>query len=48
MGNLLTQVRSSGELGSLAQMREVVSASSEVEHSEPAACKSAAGRFTEV
>jgi rhamnulokinase len=32
MGNLLTQVRASGELGSLAEMREVVRASSEVQH----------------
>jgi rhamnulokinase len=39
MGNLLTQVRASGELGSLAQMREVVRASSQVEHFEPAAAQ---------
>ena len=36
LGNLLTQVRASGELGSLAEMREVVRRSSEVEHYEPA------------
>jgi rhamnulokinase len=37
MGNLLTQLRASGELGSLAQMREVVRASSKVEQFEPVA-----------
>ena len=37
MGNLLTQIRADGELGSLAEMREVVRASSAVEHYEPAA-----------
>jgi rhamnulokinase len=37
LGNLLTQVRASGELGSLAEMREVVRQSSEVEHYEPTA-----------
>ena len=37
LGNLLTQVRTSGEMGSLAEMREVVRRSSEVEHYEPAA-----------
>jgi rhamnulokinase len=36
IGNLLTQVRASGELGSLAEMREVVRKSSVVEHYEPA------------
>jgi rhamnulokinase len=35
IGNLLTQVRASGELGSLAEMREVVRKSSVVEHYEP-------------
>ena len=35
MGNLLTQVRASGELGSLAEMREVVRRSSMVELFEP-------------
>ena len=45
MGNLLTQVRASGELGSLAEMREVVRASSEVQRFEPAAWESAADRF---
>ena len=36
LGNLLTQVRASGELGSLAEMREVVRRSSTVELFEPA------------
>jgi rhamnulokinase len=36
MGNLLTQVRSDGELNSLAEMREVVRASSATVHYEPA------------
>ena len=35
-GNLLTQVRADGELGSLAEMREVVRVSSEVQQYEPA------------
>jgi rhamnulokinase len=34
-GNLLTQVRADGELGSLKEMRQVVRASSEVQHYEP-------------
>jgi rhamnulokinase len=37
MGNLLTQVRASGELRSLSEMREVVRASGGVERFEPAA-----------
>ena len=37
MGNLLTQIRADGELGSLAEMREVVRKSSGVERYEPAA-----------
>jgi rhamnulokinase len=37
LGNLLTQVRASGELGSLAEMREVVRKSSGVNYCEPAA-----------
>jgi len=37
MGNLLTQIRADGELGSLTEMREVVRASSAVRHYEPAA-----------
>ncbi len=45
MGNLLTQVRASGELGSLADMREVVRASSDVQAYEPAAWNEAADRF---
>ena len=36
-GNLLTQVRADGELGSLAEMREVVRVSSSVQRYEPAA-----------
>jgi rhamnulokinase len=36
MGNLLTQVRADGEIGSLAEMREVVRRSSDVERYEPA------------
>ncbi len=35
MGNLLTQVRSSGELSSLAEMRQVIRQSTEVETFEP-------------
>ena len=34
-GNLLTQVRADGELGSLVEMREVVRVSCEVQHYEP-------------
>jgi rhamnulokinase len=44
MGNLLTQVRADGELDSLADMREVVRASSAVRRFEPAARDEAAGR----
>ena len=56
MGNLLTQVRASGELGSLAEMREVVQKSSDVICYEPASrrlgtkqrtlCRFAAARQT--
>ena len=35
MGNLLLQVRASGEIGSLAEMREVLRASSEIQRFEP-------------
>jgi rhamnulokinase len=48
MGNLLTQVRASGELGSLAEMREVVRKSSTTAWYEPAsapAWKEASSRF---
>ncbi len=45
MGNLLTQVRSSGELGSLAEMRDIVRASSPVQHYEPAAGEIASQRL---
>ena len=48
MGNLLTQVRASGELGSLAEMREVVRASSQAQHYEPVAWNEAAVRFAEM
>jgi rhamnulokinase len=37
MGNLVTQIRASGELDSLAEMREVVRTSSAVTHYQPAA-----------
>lgn len=48
LGNLLTQVRADGEVGSLAEMREVVRASSEVARFEPAdssAWEDASARF---
>ena len=48
MGNLLTQVRASRELSSLAEMREVVRASSKVKHYEPAEWNNAADRFAEL
>ncbi|MEI7807087.1 MAG: rhamnulokinase family protein [Verrucomicrobiota bacterium] len=48
MGNLLTQVKADGELASLAEMREVVRASSEVQRYEPAAWNAAADRFAEL
>ena len=48
MGNLLTQVKADGELTSLAEMREVVRASSEVQRYEPAAWNAAADRFAEL
>jgi rhamnulokinase len=51
MGNLLTQVRASGELASLAEMREVIRRSSDVHHFEPkpnSAWAEAAGRFAEL
>lgn len=48
MGNLLTQIRADGELGSLSEMREVVRASSSVQHYEPAAWNEAADRFGEL
>ena len=48
MGNLLTQIRADGELGSLAEMREVVRASSTVQHYDPAAWNEAANRFAEL
>lgn len=48
MGNLLTQVRASGELGSLAEMREVVRTSGKVQHFEPAVWNNGANRFLEL
>jgi rhamnulokinase len=51
MGNLLVQVRASGELASLAEMREVVRKSSDVATSRPgkaAAWEDASGRFAEL
>ncbi len=51
MGNLLVQVRASGELASLAQMREVIRKSSEVKTFQPgpaAPWEEAAGRFDEL
>jgi len=48
MGNLLTQIRADGELGSLVEMREVVRASSTVQRYEPAAWSEAADRFEEL
>ncbi len=48
MGNLLTQIRADGELGSLAEMREVVRASSQVRRFEPAAWNEAADRFAKL
>ncbi len=48
MGNLLTQIRADGELGSLAEMRAVVSTSSSVERYEPSAWNEAADRFAEL
>ena len=47
MGNLLTQVRASGEVASLAEMREVVRASSEVRRFEPSAWNEASSRFAD-
>ncbi len=51
LGNLLTQVRASGELSSLAGMREVIRTSSNVQRYEPkpsAAWSEAAGRLATV
>jgi rhamnulokinase len=48
MGNLLTQVRASGELKSLGEMRDVIRKSSDVARFEPgdaSAWRDAAGRF---
>jgi rhamnulokinase len=49
LGNLLVQVRTSGELSSLAEMREVIRKSSEVatfQPGKPAAWEDASARFT--
>ncbi len=51
MGNLLVQVRASGELASLAEMREVVRKSSDVatcQPGKPAAWEDASVRFAEL
>jgi len=51
MGNLLVQVRASGELSSLAEMREVIRKSSEVATFRPgkaAAWEDASGRFAQL
>ena len=51
MGNLLLQARGRGALGSLADLREVVMASSEIERFEPsgdARWQDAAGRFESI
>jgi rhamnulokinase len=51
LGNLLVQVRASGELASLAEMREVIRKSSEVttfRSGKPGAWEEAAGRFAEL
>jgi len=48
MGNLLTQAKADGELGSLTEMRDVVRASSSVQRYEPAAWNEAADRFAEL
>ena len=48
MGNLLTQVRADGELGSLAEMREIVRVSSQVRRYEPAAGIEVADRFAKL
>ena len=48
MGNLLVQVRASGELSSLAEMREVIRKSSDVATFQPgkaAAWEEASARF---
>ena len=51
LGNLLVQVRASGELHSLAEMREVIRKSSDVatwKPGKPEAWDEAAGRFAEL
>lgn len=51
IGNLLTQVRASGELDSLAEMREVVRKSSDLQHYDPkptAVWAEARGRLAEL
>ena len=51
MGNLLVQVRASGELSTLAEMREVIRKSSDVvthRPSKPAAWEDASGRFAQL
>jgi rhamnulokinase len=51
MGNLLVQVRASGEVGSLSQIRDVIRRSSDVVRYEPfdaSAWTEAAGRYDEL
>jgi rhamnulokinase len=51
MGNLLTQVRTNGELGSLVEMREVVRNSNDEKRYDPKSTgvwTEAVGRFTEL
>jgi rhamnulokinase len=51
MGNLLVQVRASGELSSLAEMRQVIRRSSDVAVFKPgkaAAWEDASGRFAKL
>ena len=51
LGNLLVQVRASGELASLAEMREVIRKSSDVvtyQPGKPGAWEAASARFAEL
>jgi rhamnulokinase len=48
IGNLLTQIKADGELASLAEMRDVVRVSSQVQTYEPSAWDEAADRFAEL
>jgi len=46
MGNLLTQVRASGELASLADMRAVIRKSNDVEDAERRRCWCSSVKFS--